>query len=265
MLTFPDERLVVCRNPAVASERARKREALLQGTEKELAKVKAMVEGERGRLKHSDAGKIGERAGRVVNKYKVAKHFELSIADRSFSYARKTEQIAAEAALDGLYVLRTTCAADQIGPPAVVRIYKQLKVAERAFRTMKSTLDIRPIHHHLEDRVRAHVFLCLLAYHVSFELQARLAPLLFTDHNPIAPTDPVKSAQRSQAAKAKAGSQTTTDQLPASSLPDLLAELGTLCRNDLRIGEADHTFKRLTTATQLQASALELLDLKLAA
>jgi len=262
---FPGERLVVCRNPAVAAERARKREALLQGTEKELAKVKAMVEGERGRLRRADAGKIGERAGRVINKYKVAKHFELQIADRSFSYARKREQITAEAALDGLYVLRTTCPKDQLGPPAVVRAYKQLKVAERAFRTMKSALAIRPIHHHLEDRVRAHVFLCTLAYYVSFELTQRLTPLLFTDESPIAPVDPVASAERSEAAKAKAGSHTTADGLPASSLPDLLAELGTLCRNELRIGEAEHTFSRLTEPTELQARAFELLDTKLAA
>jgi len=168
-------------------------------------------------------------------------------------YARKSEQIAAEAALDGLYVLRTTCAQDELGALAVVRAYKQLKVAERAFRTMKSTLDIRPIRHHLEDRVRAHVFLCLLAYYVSFELAARLTPLLFTDESPIAPIDPVAPAIRSGAAKAKAGSHTNARGLPASSLPDLLAELGTLCRNELRVGKAEHTFKRLTSPTQLQA------------
>jgi len=262
---YPGERLVVCRNPAVAKERARKREDLLKATEAELAKVKAMVEGERGRLKKADAGKIGERAGRVTNKYKVAKHFDLKIADRAFSFERKSEQIEAEAALDGLYVLRTTCPAKQLGPPAVVRAYKQLKVAERAFRTMKSTLDIRPIRHHLEDRVRAHVFLSMLAYYVSFELQARLTPLLYTDENPIAPVDPVAPAKRSQAAKAKAGAHTTTDGLPAHTLTDLLTELGTLTRNELRIGNAEYTFKRLTTPTQLQARAFELLDTKLAA
>ncbi len=140
---YPGERLVVCRNPAVAAERARKREELLAATEAELSKVKAMVDGSRGRLKRADAGKIGERVGRVSNKYKVAKHFELEIANRSFSYQRKPEQIEAEAALDGPYVLRTTCAADELGTPAVVRAYKQLKMAERAFRTMKSALDIR--------------------------------------------------------------------------------------------------------------------------
>ncbi len=259
---FPGERLVVCRNPDLAKERARKREDLLNATEAELDKVKAMVEGERGRLRNADAGKIGERTGRISNKYKVAKHFDLQIADRSFSYTRRTGQIEAEAALDGLYVLRTTCPAKQLGPPAVVRAYKQLKVAERTFRTMKSTLDIRPIRHHLENRVRAHVFLSMLAYYVTFELQQRLTPLLFTDENPIAPIDPVAPAKRSESAKAKAGSHTTTDGHPASSLTDLLAELGTLCRNELRVGDADHTFTRLTTPTQHQAKALELLDAK---
>jgi transposase len=259
---FPGERLVVCRNPDLAKERARKREDLLNATEAELDKVKAMVEGQRGRLRNADAGKIGERAGRVINKYKVAKHFDLQIADRAFSYTRRTGQIETEAALDGLYVLRTTCPAKQLGPPAVVRAYKQLKVAERTFRTMKSTLDIRPIRHHLETRVRTHVFLSMLAYYLSYELQARLTPLLFTDENPIAPIDPVAPAKRSKTAKAKAGSHTTTDGHPASSLTDLLADLGTLCRNELRIGDRDHTFKRLTTPTPLQAKALELLDAK---
>ena len=201
---FPGERLVVCRNPAVARERARKREDLLAATEAELEKVRAMVEGPAGRLRGADAGKIGERVGRVSNKYKVAKHFELEIADGAFAYERKTEQIEAEAALDGLYVIRTTCAAD-LGPAAVVRAYKQLKMAERAFRTMKTALEIRPIHHHLEDRVRAHVFLCMLAYYVAFELEARLAPLLFTDDTPLTPADPVAPAERSAGAKAKAG------------------------------------------------------------
>ena len=178
---FPGERLVVCRNPHLAAERARKREELLASTERELAKVKQMVDGPRGTLRHATAGKIGERAGRVSNKYKVAKHFDLQIADGSFSYQRKTEQITSEAALDGIYVVRTTCPADQLTTQAVVRVYKQLKMAERAYRTIKDALDVRPIRHHLEDRVEAHFFLFLLAYYLLFELQARLAPMLFTD------------------------------------------------------------------------------------
>src|SRR5512140_2934660 len=174
---FPGERLVVCRNPHLATERARKREDLLAATERELDKVRQMVDGPRGTLKDADAGKIGQRAGRVINKYKVAKHFELEIADGSFTYMRKTEQIATEAALDGLYALRTTCPTQQLTSQAVVRVYKQLKMAERAYRTIKDALDVRPIRHHLQERVEAHYFLFLLAYYVLFELQARLAPM----------------------------------------------------------------------------------------
>ncbi len=260
---FAGERLVVCRNPAVASERARKRAELLAATETELLKVKASVEGGRGRLRGADAGKIGERAGKISNKYKVAKHFNLLISDGTFAYERKTEQINREAALDGLYAIRTTLTADKLGAPAAVRAYKQLKLAEHAFRTMKDTIEIRPIHHHLETRVRAHVFLCMLAYYVSFELHARLPELLFTDETPLSPTDPVKPATRSASAHAKAGSQTTPTGYPAHTLYDLLADLGTLCRNTVRIGHAEHTLTRLTTPTPLQAHALKLLDITL--
>ena len=230
----PGERLIVCRNPAVAAERARKREDLLTATEAELETVKRMVGSPRGRLHRADAGTIGERVGRVVNRYRMAKHFELTIADGVFSYRRLGDKIAAEAALDGLYVLRTTCPADEVGPQAVVRLYKQLKVAERAFRTMKEGLEVRPIRHHLESRVRAHFFLFLLAYHVLFELALRLRPLLFSDESPQAPLDPVAPAVRSGEALAKAGSGRTADGLRAMSLPDLIAELGTLCRSRLR-------------------------------
>ena len=259
---FPGERLVVCRNPHLATKRARKREELLQATELELAKVKHMVDGPRGTLRAADAGKIGERAGRVSNKYKVAKHFDLQIANGSFSYERKQQQIEAEAALDGLYVLRTTCGEDTLTSQAVVRVYKQLKLAERAYRTIKDALDVRPIRHHLEDRVEAHFFLFLLAYHLLFELQARLAPMLFTDDTPLAPADPVAPARRSPAAKTKAGRARTPDGLPAYSLTDLIAELGTICRNQLRIGESQHTLPRLTSPNTIQAKALELLNIK---
>jgi Transposase DDE domain len=260
---FPGERLVVCRNPAVAVERARKRAELLAATEVELEKVKTSVQGPRGRLRGAAAGQIGERAGKVSNKYKVAKHFTLQIADGVFTYERKTDQINQEAALDGLYAIRTTLPADKLAAPAAIRAYKQLKMAERAFRTMKDTIEIRPIHHHLEPRVRAHVFLCMLAYYVSFELAARLPELLFTDDTPLAQADPVKPATRSTSANAKAGSATTADGYPAHTIPDLLADLGTLCRNTVHIGHAAHTFTRLTTPTPLQARALQLLDVKL--
>jgi DDE family transposase len=262
---FPGERLVVCRNPAVAAERRRKRGELLAATEAELEKVRAMVERPRGSLRAADAGKIGTRAGRVVNRFKVAKHFELSISDGAFSFARNQAQIQAEAALDGLYVIRTTCETSKLSSPeSVVRTYKQLKMAERAFRTMKDQIEIRPIHHHLEDRVRAHAFLCMLAYYLAFELHLRLAPLLFTDEAPLAPADPVLPAQRSASARAKAGSAETADGFAAHTLADLIAELGTLCRNEVRIGQAEHTFMRLTKPSGLQTRAFELLDIKLA-
>ncbi|MGO9821263.1 MAG: IS1634 family transposase [Solirubrobacteraceae bacterium] len=261
---FPGERLVVCRNPHLAAERARKREDLLAATERELDKVTASVTNPRGRLHAADAGAIGQRVGRVINKYKVAKHFELEITNGAFAYARKTEQIQTEAALDGLYVLRTTCPAEQLTSQAVVRVYKQLKMAERAYRTIKDALDVRPIRHHLQDRVEAHFFLFLLAYHLLFELQARLAPMLYTDDTPLTPADPVAPAQRSPAANTKAGSHHTPDGLPAYNLPDLIAELGTICRNQLRIATNEHTFPRLTNANDVQAKALALLNVTLA-
>jgi len=255
----PDERLIVCRNPAVAAERERKRDQLLAVTEADLEQVKRMVDGDRGSLRSASAGTIGERAGRVINKRKMAKHFTVQIADGTFSFARNQAQIDDEALLDGIYVIRTSEPATRLGPAAVVRAYKQLKVNERAFKQMKAPeLQIRPVHHRLEDRVRAHVFLCMLAYHVQYELAQRLAPMLFTDDTPLAPADPIAPAQRSPGARAKAGSARTPDGLPAHSLPDLLSELGTLCRNTLRIGDSQHTFTRHSTPTQLQANALEL-------
>ncbi len=259
---FPGERLVACRNPHLQAERARTREGLLQATERELDKVKRMLEGPRGSLKNASAGKIGERVGRVSNKYKVAKHFELEIADGHFSYRRRTEQIETEAALDGLYVLRTTCGQDVLTSQAVVRVYRQLKMAERAYRTIKDMLDVRPIRHHLKERVEARFFLFPLAYYLLFELQARLAPMLYTDDTPPSPADPVAPAKRSPAAKAKAASHRTADGQIADSLEDLIGELGTLCRNTIRIGKSLHTFTRLTTPTKPQASALELIGVK---
>ena len=258
---FPGERLIVCRNPHVAAERARKREDLLQATERLLAGVKRSVDARRGRLHGAQAGAIGERVGRVCNRYKVAKHFALQIEDGRFDYARKEEAIAGEAALDGIYVLRTSVSGEQLAAPAIVRAYKQLAKAERAFRAMKAPeLEIRPVHHRLEDRVRAHVFLCMLAYYVQFELEQRLAPLLFADDAPLAPADPVAPARRSQSAKAKAASKRTADGFPAHSLPDLLAALATLTRNHIRLRGSQAGFDQLAQATPLQARAFELLD-----
>jgi hypothetical protein len=259
---FPSERLIVCRNPHLQAERARKREDLLQATEREFEKVKRMVDGPRGSLRGADAGKVGERVGRVSNKYKVAKHFELEIAEGSFTYRRKSEQIEAEASLDGVYVLRTTCGEALLTTQAVVRVYKQLKMAERAYRTIKDALDVRPIRHYLKERVQAHFFLFLLAYYLLFELQARLAPMLYTDETPLTPADPVAPSQRSKTARAKDASHRTPDGQPAHSLEDLIKDLGTLCRNTIRIGTSPYTFTRLTTPTELQANALQLTGVK---
>jgi hypothetical protein len=259
---YPRERLVVCRNPQVARERARKREALLAATEQELAKVEASVANPRGRLHRAPAGLIGERAGRVVNRFKVAKHFRLTIEDGRFSYQRDERAISEEAALDGFYVLRTSVDAAELSTQAVVRAYKLLAHAERAFRAMKSPeLEIRPIHHRLEQRVRAHVFLCMLAYAVRFELEQRLAPLLFKDDAPLAPADPVAHAERSPASRRKAASKQTDDGLPVSSFRDLLDTLATLCRNRIRVPGGEQSFDQLTAQNELQRRAFELLEL----
>jgi hypothetical protein len=221
-----------------------------------------MVEGERGKLKDASAGKIGERAGRVINRRKMAKHFTLQIGDGSFGYQRNQAQIDQEALFDGIYVIRTAEPQQRIGSRTVVRAYKQLKVNERAFQTMKTPLEIRPIYHRLKDRVRAHVFICTLGCYVRFELARRLAPLLYKDDTPLSAADPVAPASRSPQAAAKAGSGRTADGQVANSLEDLLSDLGTLCRNELRIGQGGDTFARLTTATELQSSAFELLAIK---
>jgi hypothetical protein len=261
---YPGERLVVCRNPHVARERARKREALLGATEQELAKVRSSVDNPRGRLHGKPAGVIGERAGRVVNRFKVAKHFQLTIADGRFEYRRNDQAISAEAALDGFYVLRTSVGGDELSAHAVVRAYKLLAQVEQAFRAMKSPeLEIRPLHHRLEERVRAHVFLCMLAYAIRFEMEERLAPLLFKDDSPLAPADPVAPANRSAAAKGKAASKQTEDGLPVSSFRDLVDALATLCRNRIRLRGNDASFDQLTEQNALQRRAFELLELNL--
>jgi transposase len=259
---FPGERLVVCRNPHVAAERRQRREELLEATERLLAKVKASVDAPRGRLHGKPAGAIGERVGRDVNRYKVAKHFELTIEDGHFEYARKVEQIAAEAALDGIYVLRTSLGGDH-SAQAVVRAYKHLQEAEQAFRAMKAPdlLALRPIFHRLEERVRAHALLCMLAYAVRVEMEEQLAELLFVDDAPLAPADPVQPAQRSAKAKAKAGSKRTESGLPAHSFVDLLDALATLTRNQIRLTGRDATFDQLAEQTRLQRRAFELLHI----
>jgi hypothetical protein len=255
---FPGERLVVCRNPALAAERARKREALLAATEGALATVASMVG--RGRLRTAAA--IGLRAGRVVNAKRMAKHFELDIADGAFAYRRRTEAIAAEAALDGLYVVRTSVGAERLEAASVVETYKRLSAVERDFRALKGDdLAVRPIFHYREDRVRAHLFVCFLAAYVRWHLEAAWAPLLFRDETPPARTDPVAPPERSGEALAKERDHRTPDGLRVGSFATLMAELATLTRNRVvpaGLGE-EAAFEIPSEPTPLQARALALI------
>lgn len=255
---FPRERLVVCRNPALAVERARKREALLTATEAALATVAASVE--QGRLKTAAA--IGLRVGRVVNAKKMAKHVELKISDGHFAYRRRTDAIAAEAALDGLYVVRTSVGPERLDAPAVVETYKRLSAVERDFRALKGDdLLVRPIFHWREDRVRSHLFLCFLAAYLRWHLEAAWAPLLFRDETPPARTDPVAPPERSAAALAKERDHRTPDGLRVGSFATLMAELATLTRNRVvpaGLGE-EAAFDVLSEPTPLQARAFELI------
>jgi Transposase DDE domain len=254
---FPGERLVVCRNPLVAAERARKREALLAATEADLEPIAERVAA--GRL--TDAAEIGLAVGEVIKRHRVKKHFALELADGRFGYARKSEQIAEEAALDGIYVLRTSVASERLDAPDVVRAYKQLKEVERDFRILKGPeLEIRPIHHRLEQRVRAHVFLCSLALYVEWHLRHAWRELTFHDEQRRDQPDPVAKATRSPAARRKAQTKTTSADQPAHTLRSLLAELRLQTRNTIRVADSPATFTKLANASPLQARALELAD-----
>ena len=264
---FPGERLIVCRNPLLAVERARKRRELLDATERELDKIVAATKRKSRPL--SGADKIGLRVGKVGNKYKMAKHFDLEITEHSLSYSRKLEKIEEEASLDGFYVIRTNVSASLLGAKETVRIYKGLSVVERAFRCMKTVdLKIRPIHHRLATRVRSHVFLCMLAYYVEWHMRQSLAPVLFDDHErEVAEqqrTSIVAPAQRSAAAKQKASSKTCEDGAPVHSFQTMLADLATIVRNRMRPRKADGaTFLITTTPTSVQRRALDLLGVSL--
>jgi transposase len=253
---YPGERLVVCRNPLVASERARKRQDLLEATERALTEIARRVE--QGTLKGS--AEIGLAVGAVWNRWRVKKHFDVEITDTSLAFARKRGQIQQEAALDGIYVLRTTVPQSELQSSEVVRAYKQLKEVERAFRELKGPLELRPIHHRLEDRVKAHVFLCMLAYYLTWHLRQAWKPLLFDDERPPQQPDPVAKAARSQAAQRKASSKRTASGEPCHSLKTLLEELATQARNTIRMHGTGATFEQLTQPTPTQARALELLN-----
>lgn len=267
---FPGERLVACRNPLLADERRRKREELLQSTERELEKIAKAARRQRAPLR--DAGKIGVRLGKVLGRFKVGKHFETTISDQGFSYQRNEEKIAAEAALDGIYVVRTSLPAEDMDTEEVVRTYKDLAKVERAFRSMKTVdLHVRPIYHRLEDRGRAHVFLCMLAYYVEWHMRRALAPMLFDDDDREAGealrSSVVAPSVRSPAARQKAASKRTEDGLPVHSLQTLLADLGTLARVRYRVqtpgSDTAREFDRLTEATPIQRRAFELLGVSL--
>jgi Transposase DDE domain len=260
---YPDERLVVCRNPLLATERARKRQALLAATETELTKIAKAVARKRKPLRGAD--QIGLAAGAVFNRYKVAKHFTLTITDDHFDFARNADAIEAESKLDGVYVIRTNVASDKLAASEVVQAYKGLSLAERAFRSYKTVdLEVRPIHHRLPDRVRAHVLLCMLAYYLEWHMRQALAPVLFDDHqrDDAAAARPsiVAPAQRSTAARRKAARKSTDDGLPVHSFQSLLSELATFTRNTMTLGNGQHdTFLLYPQPTELQAAAFELL------
>jgi len=259
---YPGERLVACRNPELAKLRTHKREDLLVCTERNLEKIKARVDA--GKLLGAD--EIGLRVGKLINQYKVGKHFDLAITDTNFLFARKTEAIAAEAALDGIYIIRTSVSASQMDTADCVRNYKALANVERAFRSLKTIdLKVRPIHHRTADRVRAHILLCMLAYYVEWHMREAWRELMFADPDQQAKKtrDPVAPAKRSKAALAKAASHTLEDGTPAHSFASLLEELGTIVRNTCRTpnaGPEAPTFEILTTPNAKQQRTLELLQ-----
>jgi hypothetical protein len=261
---FPSERLVACKNPFLEAERARKRESLLQATEADLAKIAAAVTRDRRPLRGKD--QIALRADRVLRRRKVAKHFTTSIGQDSFTYARDEGSITAEAALDGIYVLRTSVAASGLPSSEIVSSYKALAHVERAFRALNTDLDIRPIRHRTETRVRAHVFLRMLSYYITWHIQARLAPLLFTDDDKATAEatrpSPVAPAARSPRATAKAAAKRTPAGLPVHSLTSLLADLATICLNQIQPADPPRPRVQLaTTPTPLQRHALDLLGI----
>ena len=255
--------MMACCNPLLAEERRRKRKELLAATEKELAKIQA--EAARRTKKPFTDAELGRKVGRRIHRYKVAKHFEVTIKDGRLSFERKEEQIRKEAALDGIYVVRTSEPAERMSADDAVRGYKNLSKAERAFRCFKGVdLKVRPIYHHLEDRVRAHIFLCMLAYYVEWHMRAALAPLLFEDEE-LEDTgrtrDPVAKAEPSDSAIKKKATKRTSSGFTAHSFESLLEEMATRCRLTCRFGEGKDTAQviRYTTPTAFQKEAFKLL------
>jgi hypothetical protein len=254
---YPGERLIACRNPALAAERARKRQDLLQAAEKQLAAIKKRVDA----ATLAGADKIGIAIGKDTAKYKMGKHFHLTITDTELTYHRDQAGIDAQAALDGIYVLRTSVDADTLDPAAVVESYKNLANIERDFRIIKSDdLDLRPIHHRLNDRVKAHVLICMLACYLIWHLRKAWAPLTFTDENPPARHNPVAPAQRSTAAQAKASTKRDAAGNPVRGFRDLLDHLATLTRDRIRYHDTNIEIDKLTDPTPTQRRAFDLID-----
>ena len=261
---FPGERLLVCLNPRLRVERARKREALLQATERILEGIAAQLQRGRGPLRGRDA--IHRRLGRELHRNKVGKHFEITVSDGELSWSRKPERIAAEAQLDGIYIVRTSLPEADLGAEATVAAYKSLAGVERAFRTSKDHLRIRPLHVYSEDHVRGHVFLCMLAYYVEWHMRRRLAPLLFQDEDPAAAraqrSTPVEPAQVSERARRKAATKLTPEGFPAHSFPTLLGDLASLVLNRVRLPTQGQTALAIATQpTALQRRAFDLLGI----
>ena len=261
---FPGERLIVCYNPFLDDRRKRTRQELLAATEKDIQKVANAISRKNKPLR--GVKEIGIAVGKVINKHKVGKHFKIEIAEGSFSFERKSESIETEAELDGFYVIRTRVPQEQMNAHQTVKAYKQLSAVEQAFRSLKTVdLKIRPIFHYLADRVKAHVFLCMLAYYVEWHMRQRLAPMLFDDEDKDAAeglrTSPVKTAQASSKAKSKAATKKCEDDQPVHSFQTLLADLATITRNTIKF--AGKQFDKITTPTPLQQKALNLLKVKL--
>ena len=265
---YPGERLIACRNPFLAQERAATREALLQATEKELDKIVAATNRSQRRL--TGAEKIGVRVGKIINRYSVAKHFNLSITDNSFSYERHSEKIAAEANLDGMYVIRTSVSESILDDPSTVKAYKSLSQVEQAFRCYKTIdLKVRPIYHRLAHRVRAHVFLCLLAYYVEWHMRERLAPLLFEEEESLEPLESpsVVVPNKSQTpSRRKASTKRNSECFPVQSFRTLLTNLATITKNRVqpKLGGVSVSFDKLTIPSSLQQKAFDLLEVSLA-
>jgi Transposase DDE domain len=261
---YPGERLVVCRNPMLADERARKRGELLDATEKKLIPIQVRVRRAKKPLRGKD--KIALAVGAVIDRYKMAKHFALAITDDDVTFERKTAQINAEAALDGIYVLRTSLKPETLDAASTVKTYKQLAQVERAFRSIKTVdIEVRPIHHRRPHRVRAHVFLCMLAYYLEWHMRQALKPILFDDHDKAAAeatrTSIVAKAKRSTAAERKALTKRTDDGLPVHSFRSLLGDLATVTRNTMAMAaQPNATFVLYPQLTPVQARAFKLLE-----